>query len=140
MTEIRRAAAEDADLVVRALHTLYHREPPDIDVMADILANPNFLLLLATESEQCIGYLHGQTLHRLDGERMLLVYEIEVASQHRRRGIGTSLMDGALRYAVEAGLARCWLVTESDNRIARSFYESLDGEEWRVIGFNWPMK
>lgn len=108
--------------------------------MADILRDPSFLLLLAIENEECIGYLHGQTFHRLDGERMLLLYEVEISQDDRRRGIPTDLMDTALHLGVDAGLARCWLVTESDNTVARSLYESLDGYGWPATGFTWTLK
>jgi aminoglycoside 3-N-acetyltransferase I len=107
--------------------------------MAAMLDEPGFLLLLAESDDATVGYLYGQLLDRLDGIRMLLIYDVTVAAEHRREGIGTALMRSAFSHGRTEGAASCWLVADEGNAAARAFYENLDGAEWPASGFRWKL-
>jgi len=132
-----RAKPDDAAEVVAALESLYHRRPPTIEAMELMLSSDDFVLLLCTVEGRPVGFLQAVMLDRLDGERMLLVYDIEVAPRDRRHGVATQLMETALDIACHACVARFWLVTETENMAARSLYESLGGDSWSAVGFGW---
>lgn len=132
-----RAKPDDAAEVVAALEGLYHRRPPTVEAMAGMLSSDDFVLLFCTVEGRPLGFLQAELLDRLDGERMLLVYDIEVAPRDRRHGVATQLMETALDIARQACVARCWLITETENMAARSLYESLDGDSWSAVGFGW---
>ncbi len=105
--------------------------------MAGMLSSDDFVLLLCIVEGRPLGFLQAELLDRLDGERMLLVYDIEVAPRDRRHGVATQLMETAHDIARQASVARCWLITETENMAARSLYESLDGDSWSAVGFGW---
>ena len=113
---IQRATAEQAGEAVAILGVLYHRSPATVERMAAILSNKDFVLLVASDEEAPMGFLHAELLDRLDGELMMLVYDLEVTAEYRRQGVATELMQAALDVAHEQGAARCWLLTETDNR------------------------
>ena len=137
MIRVRRIAASDVNEAREALEHLYHREPADRRRLSDILGSPNFILLLAELDGKSVGYLYGQMLDRIDGTRLLLVYDVTVGIEHRRKGVGSALMQSALQQAIDVGAAGCWLVADEENEDARAFYEHLDGQEWPAAGFRW---
>jgi dTDP-4-amino-4,6-dideoxy-D-galactose acyltransferase len=49
---------------------------------------------------------------------------ISVDAAHRRKGYGRALVQGALRWAQDQGLARAQVVTQEDNRAACRLYEA----------------
>ena len=140
MIQVTRASAENVEATADELANLYHRQPARGERLERVLRDPTSVVLLATLSNDSVGYLHAELVNRLDGELMVLIYDITVAADHRRNGIGTRLMEAALDLAKELGAKRCWLVTEPGNSAARGLYESLDGAEWPAVGFGWNLE
>jgi [ribosomal protein S18]-alanine N-acetyltransferase len=58
-------------------------------------------------------------------ERSALLTDLVVSGEHRRRGVGTLLVDDARRIARAAGLARLGLEVRADNAAACGLYERL---------------
>jgi GNAT superfamily N-acetyltransferase len=52
--------------------------------------------------------------------RELLLYAIGVRSAHRRRGVGTALVEGMLGWAKDEGIEDVWVL--ADNPGAEEFY------------------
>lgn len=82
----------------------------------------------------CDGKMAGGILLRPEGR------EVEIAvlfSLVKRRGIGTALLDAAVRWAREQGMQRVWLVTTNDNAHAFRFYQryglSLVAVHWNAM-------
>ena len=134
---IRRATPDTAGDAVAALADLYHRDSATIEELTALVSDEDFVLLLSLDGKRATGYLHGQILDRLDGERMLLIYDLEVAVPWRRQGVGSGLMQAAFDIGRASGASRCWLLTETDNHAACEFYGSLEGERWPAVGFRW---
>jgi ribosomal protein S18 acetylase RimI-like enzyme len=63
----------------------------------------------------------GLLTYRFDGNGGLEVLTIESAVENR--GIGTALIEAAIRAAREAGCSRLWLITTNDNLDAMRFYQ-----------------
>ncbi len=63
--------------------------------------------------------------YRLRGEGSALLTDLVVADGHRRRGIGSMLVEDACRIAAGAGLRRLSLEVRADNEAARGLYERL---------------
>jgi ribosomal-protein-alanine N-acetyltransferase len=81
----------------------------------------NFDLLVAAQGIRVVGFLVGRTL--APGEHELL--NVAMAPDHRRRGIGRSLVCAYL----EASKGSVFLEVRPSNRAARGFYKSLGFEE-----------
>lgn len=119
------------------LGSLYTSGDIDIEGLAQALENPSFLLLIARLGDRLAGYLHGCLLDRVDGRRMLLVYDVEVGADHRRQGVATALIQEVRRLARANAAEETWLVTEDDNVQAIALYESLDGTPFAAVGYEW---
>ncbi|MCP3973130.1 MAG: GNAT family N-acetyltransferase [bacterium] len=135
MIAIRRATAADAGQLVTGLAPLYRRPLGSETQLASALRNEDFILLLAMANAHPIGYLQGQLLDRLDGQRMMLIYDLEVAEDERRRGTATALLEHCLDLAAQHGTSRTWLISDPQNEPARSLYIARGGTEWPAVGF-----
>jgi N-acetylglutamate synthase len=50
---------------------------------------------------------------------------VEVAAEHRRRGLGTTVMAALARQALDEGASAAWLQVEEDNAAARALYAGM---------------
>ena len=135
MIEIHRATPADARWVTTALGNIYHGEVGNETRLAAVLENPDFVLLLAKRESRTAGYLQGHVLDRLDGGRMMLIYDLTVHEAERRRGTATALLEQCFELAAKQGASRSWLVTEPGNEPARALYLTLGGVEGPAVGF-----
>lgn len=72
--------------------------------------------------------------------RWLYIDEVDTCSNHRRKGVATAMMRALLQLAKDRNCKEIWLGTESNNLIARRFYESLNPGNIRdVIGFTFEI-
>ncbi len=67
------------------------------------------------------------------GEKMLYVYSVEIAPEHRGRGFGREAMQLFEEEARRRGLARTNLTVLGGNEVARSLYRSLGYVERAVF-------
>ncbi len=135
MIAIHRATEADAGQLVTELAPLYRRPLGTKAQLASLLRKEDFILLLAAAESQVIGFLQGHLLDRLDGERMMLIYDIEVAGNQRRKGAATALIERSLELAAEHGAKRTWLISDPQNEPARSLYIARGGTECPAVGF-----
>lgn len=118
----------DAGDVDRVLALDVFERPPDRDWTAAFLGSGDNVLLVARASDgQALGMLTATRLWHPDHPPELYVQEIGVAHAHRRRGVGTALVQAVLEVADDLACACTWLVTESGNAAAAGLYRHLDG-------------
>jgi ribosomal protein S18 acetylase RimI-like enzyme len=123
--QIRRLTVGD-DAVVTRLAT---RTP-----QTALLADERTFFLVAFEDDEPVGFLLAYELLRRHGlARQFLVYEVETAPEHRRRGVANALFDELERLARERGVGEGWLLTESDNIAANALYASRGGVATEVV-------
>jgi aminoglycoside 3-N-acetyltransferase I len=112
--------------VVRALTDRERYEPLTQEAAKRFLLEPRNLMVVAFEGHEAVGSVLGYLLQRRHGhERSLFVYDIEVAEAHRRRGVGTSLMNELFRVGREGGAVEAFVLTDEANTGAMHFYRSL---------------
>ncbi|CCQ32343.1 Pab acetyltransferase protein [Halorhabdus tiamatea SARL4B] len=109
-------------------------EPALRAIQRDVIDEPSPQLLgAATEGlaitrvavdDQPVGYGFA-----LVGDDTAYVPELAVASAHRRRGIGTALLDSIAERAGEAGATTLRLTVHADDERAKAFYRSCGFEE-----------
>jgi ribosomal protein S18 acetylase RimI-like enzyme len=85
------------------------------------------VLLVATNDHRPAAFAFGHVLDRLDGDRMLFVYDVGTAETLRRRGAGSAAMRRLLEVAGERGCAKVFVVTRRSNRAAMALYAGLGG-------------
>jgi len=78
--------------------------------------NPGFSFVAVAEGDVCGAILCGH-----DGRRGYL-HHLAVAPEHRRRGIGTALVESGLSALRDAGIGKCHLFVNLDNESGASFW------------------
>jgi ribosomal protein S18 acetylase RimI-like enzyme len=127
MADVRRLAPGD-ERIVQELSRWVGRPPLEDDGAARFLANGRNHLLAAFEGEEPVGMVLGQELDRRHGdEPKMLLYEIDVREDRRRRGIGRALMDAFGEVCRERGYPTAWVLTDEENPPAVAFYAACGG-------------
>jgi len=132
--DIRRLADEDAELAVDVLTSLKDdgRGAPFANPGAAraFLEDLQNVLVVAFADGEPAGYALAYVLDRADRPTpMILLYEIEVASGHRRLGIGRELIDRVKDVARAHGSYKMWVLTDRSNGAARALYRAAGGAE-----------
>jgi len=108
---------------VRALATSAGTGDPE-----GLLADPRTVMLVALDGERPVGFVLAHELPRRDGDRSgLFVYEVEVAPGHRRRGVGSALLERLAELAGVRGIRSGLVLTEQTNEAASTLYERAGG-------------
>ena len=123
--EIRRLGPGDED-VVRALAT----RTPHFELLED----QRTIFLAAFEDGEPVGFVLAHDLpRRHDPPAKLLVYEVDVREDHRRRGIGKALLAELARIARERRIRQGWVLTDDDNEAGMALYRSAGGRDPRDV-------
>ncbi len=94
----------------------------------ELLRDERTFFLVAFDGEQAVGFVLAHELPRRHGDPSnLLVYEVDVAESHRRRGIGRALLDELASVARKRGIVEGWVLTDEDNEPAMTLYRSAGG-------------
>jgi ribosomal protein S18 acetylase RimI-like enzyme len=144
---VRRLGPGDEEVLNQLARSGSRYEEPGVDEPDEVPLSPadaaNFLaddrthLFVAHEDgDDLVGFVvANELLHRHTFTRMLIVYEVGVAEQHRRRGVGRALLDAVRALAVERGIPEGFVLTEATNTPAMALYAAaggtrLDAVEW----------
>jgi aminoglycoside 6'-N-acetyltransferase I len=96
----------------------------------EFLADPRHHIAVAIEDGVVVGFASGVHYIHPDKPRPeLWVNEIAVASTHRGRGLGKSLLRALFEVGRELGCAEAWVLTERTNPAAMGLYSSSGGIE-----------
>jgi ribosomal protein S18 acetylase RimI-like enzyme len=103
--------------------------PPDEQATRAYLADDrNYLLLAYLDDGTAVGFVRGTALGRLEGpEQQMFLYEIGVAPEYQRRGIGTALIQALERICRERGFGEMFVFTNRSNTAAMRLYASTGG-------------
>ena len=118
-----RLLAPGDEAAVRELAT--HDGPGD---PVALLADPRTLMLVAFDGERPVGLVLAHELPRRHGDRAkLLVYEVDVAESHRRRGIASALLARLAELARQRGIRVGFVLTDPGNGPANALYRAAGG-------------
>ena len=116
----------DDELHIRAVRLLNDFEMP-LERSRELLAEPTYVFLVAIDSfGDIMGRIYGHVLHRY-GQTDLLLYEVDVAEQHQRKGVGKAMMENIRTFCTEHHYNEMWVLTEEDNIPARALYRNTGG-------------
>jgi GNAT superfamily N-acetyltransferase len=133
LVSLRSALPSDAPLLVELWAEVIRRADHEEQV-ADLLSviekaaeAPDERLVVAEHDGEPAGAVHLQvtTLSPLNLERVVLAISPHVLPQYRRRGVGRALMDAAVSYAEERGVAHVATAAASGSRDANRFMARL---------------
>jgi ribosomal protein S18 acetylase RimI-like enzyme len=109
----------------RRPHTFSTNQPPPRRRHAS--SETGHHLLIAYETDRAVGFVSGVEVTHPDKGTEMFLYELAVDEAFRRRGIGRALVERLAALARDAGCYGMWVVTDADNRAARSTYERTGG-------------
>ena len=138
--QIRPLTAEDLSDLAR-LYEQFWGEKSSLEKMqatfGRLSTDPNYIFLAATHEGQLIGSLTGIICEELYGEchPFMVVEDVIVDKQHRRKGIATALMKTLEEFASRRNCEYIIFVTESMRSDAHRFYESLGYHSGAYKGF-----
>ncbi len=100
-------------------------EPPTASWTEKFLSSQGHHLLVAFgEDRTPIGFVSGvETTHPDKGTEMFL-YELSVDPDHRKRGVGTALVEALADLSQRNGCYGMWVATETDNVAALATYRA----------------
>ena len=91
-------------------------------------------LVAETDAGERAGFVMvGRSASVFTDQEQAFVYDIAVAPEFRRRGIGRLLMEQAETHARDHGMAFISLMVDSQNKAARALYTELDYQESKLL-------
>jgi ribosomal protein S18 acetylase RimI-like enzyme len=137
--QIRRLGPDDVDMVLAATTLFDHR--PTRAATERFLAEPTHHLLMAFADGHATGFVSGvETTHPDKGTEMFL-YELSVAEDARRQGIGKALVAALRDLAERHGCYGMFVLTDDDNVAALATYRSTGGgHESRHVMLDWDFR
>jgi len=113
------------------LYKQFWNEDSEIRLMEskflELRENQNYIFISALEGNHLIGSVSGIICEELYGEckPFLVIENLIVDNEYRRKGIGNALMTEIEQIAIENDCYQIFLITHNDRLDAIAFYESL---------------
>jgi ribosomal protein S18 acetylase RimI-like enzyme len=120
---IRRLRAGDEALLQELCRRFKERVPTE-EESHRFLARQDIATFVWLEGADPVGFAYGYLLLRIDGDRSVFFYELDVAEPHRRRGIGRALAEEMRAVAQSVGATKMWVETDEENEAAKRTYAS----------------
>ena len=108
----------------------YASRPPGDAYLADLLADPRFIALVAAQGERIVGALAAYELRKFEQERSeIYIYDLAVSADWRRRGVATALIEALRPIAVAAGAWVIYVQADPGDDPAIALYTKIGARE-----------
>jgi aminoglycoside 3-N-acetyltransferase I len=108
----------------------YGRARPSAAYLARLLDSDSFIALTALKGDEVVGGLAAYELHKFEQERSeVYIYDLAVASAHRREGIATALIEHLKRIAGSRGAYVIYVQADLGDDPAIALYTKLGARE-----------
>lgn len=118
---IQQATVDDLETLYKIERECFTIEAFTKTEIAYLLEAPNAVSLIARVDDKIVGFTIG-LIHGYDKIRTGHVYTIDVATKHRRRGVGLRLLKELEQIFIKRGVKICYLEARLDNVAARELY------------------
>ena len=132
---IKEATVEDSEKIgeVFDLYRQFYKKDPDkiisIEYIKQRLTNKESTIFFVEEDNVCIGIVQLYvTFDSLELSKKIILYDLFVRSEYRKKGIGAMLMDASKDFAENNDINGIELSTAISNGTAQRLYESLGYE------------
>lgn len=108
----------------------YTCQPPGSDYLKRLLEGDTFIAVAALKGETVVGGLAAYELRKFEQERSeIYIYDLAVASDHRRQGIATALIGELKRLAAARGAYVIFVQADHGDDPAIKLYTKLGVRE-----------
>ncbi len=136
--QIRKAQIEDVNEIISLNQQLFDYDSKfdntldktwpqkNKDYFEKSITDDNFLAFVAVADDKIMGYLIGSITKAEDYRNIKDIAELEnmfILSNHRKKGIGTLLVNKFVDWAKEKGMKRIKVFASADNQLAINFYK-----------------
>jgi ribosomal protein S18 acetylase RimI-like enzyme len=116
----------DEELLRRA-ETIFNPSAISQGRAAMLLREPSYVMIAALDDNDAVlGRIYANVLHRFEATDLLL-YEVDVAEEHQRKGVGRAMIDFLSKLSAERGYREMWVLTDLDNEAGNALYKSAGG-------------
>ena len=123
---LRQVASGEADLILAAAELF--DAPPTAEWTERFLDLPTHHVVLAEDAAgRAVGFATGVEMTHPDKGTEMFLYELAVAEDMRRRGVGARLVARLAECARSRGRYGMWVITEADNAAALRTYAAAGG-------------
>jgi ribosomal protein S18 acetylase RimI-like enzyme len=122
LVEIRRLTPSDEGHVQAATHLF--DTPPVRELTTDFLGRRGHHLLIAAIDRHPVGFVTGMEIAHPDKALEMMLYELGVDENYRRRGVGRALVAELASLAREVGCTGMWVPVEAHDDRAVAFYQA----------------
>jgi ribosomal protein S18 acetylase RimI-like enzyme len=143
----RKARKEDAKAVLKLLHQMFTKPPhgfKEEKALRTIKEFGNndcvFHLVVEDRSGQIVASVVGYLIDYARFGRRLLIEDLVVDENHRRKGIGTAILSYMRDFAIRRKCSGLVLHTGKNNMLAQSFYKRNQMEENVMFKLDLPVK
>ena len=118
----------DEQLLCDAEAVFSEEVAPSLERAAMLLGLAEFIMVVALDDDgDVMGRIYGHVLHRWEASEFLL-YEVDTAEAHRRKGVGRALIEFLKTLAQSRGWQSLWVLTDAGgNEAANRLYQSGGG-------------
>jgi GNAT superfamily N-acetyltransferase len=128
---LRQATISDLEILEPLFdaYRQFYRKPADLDLARQFLRerfqHNQSIIFLALQGDSGIGFTQlYPSYSSASAARILILNDLFVAPQARRKRVGSMLLAAAARFGEEIGVVRLTLTTEATNTQAQALYES----------------
>jgi aminoglycoside 3-N-acetyltransferase I len=108
----------------------YQGEVPPADYLRSLLATPHFIVVVARHGDEVIGGLAAYELKKFERDRReIYIYDLAVATAHRRKGVATGLIAELKRIAEARRAYVIYVQADRGDAPAIALYESCGTRE-----------
>lgn len=145
--EVRQLGPNDVPLMKALLTTFgeafhdletYTAKPPSEAYLRNLLTGDTFIAMAALKGGDVVGGIAAYELKKFEQERSeIYIYDLAVASGHRRQGIATALMEKLKALAVGRGATAIFVQADTgfEDKPAIALYTKLGTRE-EVLHFD----
>jgi aminoglycoside 6'-N-acetyltransferase I len=120
--DIKILGPQDSGLLANVAPDVFD-DPIDAARAREFLADPRHHLAVAVEDGVVVGIVSAvHYVHPDKPQPELWINEVSVAETHRRRGLGTRLLQAVFALARDLGCAEAWVLTDRVNAAAMRLY------------------
>jgi GNAT superfamily N-acetyltransferase len=116
----------DEALLIAAAKVIDETEVPSLERSQSLLADPCFVAVVALDGNAPVGLIYGHVLPQLT-RTGLLIYSVDTAETHRRKGAARTMIAALRRLSETRGFYEMWVLTSAANAPAMALYAGCGG-------------